>query len=67
MSLASNWTRDGDGNYVDWLKPPYRLAGSGLIRLHLEGEDPHTLDGAVRMRRIREYYALCKRAVASGK
>lgn len=35
------WTVDADGNFVDWLKPPYWNEEKGIVTLLLEGEDFH--------------------------
>ena len=55
----TNWTRDADGNYVDWLRPPYRVGS--ILRLVLPGEDPGKLTSATRQQRIIEYYKLVRR------
>lgn len=37
MSLADTWTRDDDGNPIDWTQPPYKVGG--VLNLILPGED----------------------------
>ena len=59
MSSSATWTRDADGNYVDWTKPPYREGA--ILRLVLTGENPATIPGPVRQQRIIEYYKLVRR------
>lgn len=63
--LRENWTKDAEGNYVDWTKPPYR--NGCLLKLVLEGEDPESIPECVRQKRIAEYYALSKRGYNVGK
>jgi hypothetical protein len=55
-----NWTKDKDGNYVNWLKPPYRT-DYGQSILVLEGEDPQQIPNETRKKRILEYTKLCRR------
>lgn len=56
---AENWTKDADGNPVNWLEPQF--SNPPYLRLQLPGEKYHQLDLVVRQRRIREYYALLGR------
>lgn len=60
-SLRDNWTRDANGDYVDWTRPPYRSPGSGILMLVLEGEIAYQLAHEIRVQRILEYYALLRR------
>lgn len=56
--LVDEWTRDLDGNYVDWTKPPYRGPG-GKLSLVCPGEDPKVLEQpGIYDKRIAEYYRL---------
>lgn len=55
----SNWTKDANGNYVDWLDP--RLHKPPFLSLVLPGEQYHKLDLVVRQQRIQEYYKLLER------
>lgn len=59
MSSASTWTKDADGNYVNWLEPPYREGA--ILRLVLTGEEAHRLPLQTRIQRIQEYYRLVRR------
>ncbi len=61
VTVLNPWTRDQDGNYVDWTKPPYRGPG-GRLSLLVAGESPRVLeDPAEHHKRIAEYYRLVKR------
>ena len=53
---AKDWTRDANGDFVDWTAPPYQ--DGGVVSLVLEGEDPARIHPAVWDRRIREFYLL---------
>lgn len=59
--LRKNWTKDRHGNYVDWCAPPYRMPGSSLLTLRLEGETPDDLTPEIRRQRVKEYTALTRR------
>lgn len=61
MILRKNWTKDRHGNYVDWCAPPYRMPGSSLLTLRLEGETPADLTPEIRRQRVKEYTALTRR------
>lgn len=60
--LFNDWTKDQDGNYIDWTKPPYYV--NGVLNLTL----PHEwgLSAEEVSKRIGEYMKLTKRAM-SGK
>ncbi len=57
--MASTWTKDAAGNYVDWTKPPYRQGS--IVTFVLEGEDPAKLSSEIRQKRIMEYYRVLRR------
>lgn len=59
-NLKDNWTRDHNGQYVDWSQPPYRQP-TGVVLLQLEGEDPNQLSSNERIKRAAEYTALMRR------
>ena len=51
-----NWTRDANGNPVDWTSSEF---GSGCQRSFcLPGEHYHELSAAERQKRLAEYYAI---------
>lgn len=62
--LASNWTRDAGGDYVDWTEFPYYK--NGVLVLLLEGEDPARLSAEIFTQRIREYCLLARRELRAG-
>lgn len=53
----SNWTRDKDGNYIDWTMPPYYV--NGVLTLILPGE--RDVDPDVLAKRRVEYMKLQRR------
>ena len=63
ISLASDWTRDSDGNFVDWTKPPHYVGG--VLNLNLPGEEPGKMPRAEHSKRLDEYMKLAKRRLKS--
>ncbi len=61
LAPADNWTRDAQGNYVDWTNAPYRQGGN--VSLLLEGEDPATLSIETITKRLQEYCSLARRTL----
>ena len=59
--MASNWTTDTSGHYVDWTQPPYREPGSGIVHLVLAGEDSHNISMDEHQKRLHEYMKLARR------
>ena len=55
----SGWTRDANGEYIDWTKPPYKVGG--VIDFRLPGEDYVSHDNHTK--RIGEYMKLIKRPI----
>lgn len=58
-SWVSDWTRDADGNYVDWTKPPHYVGG--VLDLVLPGEERDRMPRAEFTKRREEYLRLRKR------
>lgn len=58
-TTESNWTRDNDGNFVNWLEPKYNPRGR--LTLTLEGEVLEELPDEIFTQRMREYSLLLKR------
>lgn len=54
-----SWTKDKNGEYVNWLDPKYTQGP--LVNLALDGEDYGLLPHQVRQQRIREYMRLRER------
>ncbi len=46
--MASNWTTDADGNYVDWTQPPHYV--DGVVNLLLPGESGIEIDELAKRR-----------------
>lgn len=63
-SSESDWTRDQDGNFVDWTKPPYYVGG--VLNLLLPGEDAGKMPRETWCKRNEEYMKLCKRRMKKG-
>lgn len=63
MSLGANWTKDKDGNPVDWTKPPYTDPSRkhAPLQLVLEGEDPLLVPAHTYLKRAREYMAIIRK------
>lgn len=59
--MASNWTVDASGHYVDWTQPPYTEPGSGTHHLVLDGEDTHKIGDSELEKRRHEYMLLARR------
>ena len=60
-AIRDNWTRDAEGNYVDWTKPPYRAPNSGILTLLMRGESRHDMTPALHSKRLTEYCTLVRR------
>lgn len=60
-SSESDWTRDADGNFVDWTKPPYYVGG--VLNLRLPGEDAGKMPRGTWSKRNQEYMKLRKRSM----
>jgi len=60
-SLRDDWTRDAEGNFVDWTKPPHRHPGSGILVLLLKSEAPCDMTPDIHSKRLTEYCTLVKR------
>jgi hypothetical protein len=58
-SSESDWTRDADGNFVDWTKAPHYV--NGKLDLLLPGEDRNKMPRDVFSKRTDEYTKLAKR------
>jgi hypothetical protein len=63
-SSESDWTRDQDGNFVDWTKAPYYVGG--VLNLRLPGEDAGKMARGTWSKRNREYLLLRKRSMKKG-
>lgn len=61
----SDWTRDGDGNFIDWTKPPYKVGG--VINFLLPGEDAGKMPRGTWLKRQGEYMRLVKREMEQKK
>jgi len=55
----SDWTRDADGDYVDWTKPPYYVGG--VINFRLPGESVGNMPRATWLKRHDEFTKLRRR------
>jgi len=61
--LFDDWTRDADGNYVDWRKPPYYV--NGVLNVMMEHEE--FISSPDISKRITEYMQLTRRAMSRRK
>jgi len=53
---SANWTRDADGNPVNWTLEPYLVCGA--LHLVLAGEDARAIPRETFKKRLREYTAI---------
>ena len=60
-SSESDWTRDQDGNFVDWTKPPHYVGG--VLDLVLPGEDRGRMPRDTFLKRNQEYMKLRRRSM----
>lgn len=58
IGAVTNWTRDENGEFVDWTKPPY--CKNGLLDLRLKNEEYISQD--THSKRVGEYMKLMKRS-----
>lgn len=59
-----NWTRDQDGEIVNWTEPPYYV--NGVLDLHLAHEDGFLREDVLR-KRLYEYMAIWRNRFAKAK
>lgn len=62
-ALAMDWTKDSDGEYIDWTKPPYCVGG--VLNFLLPGEEPGNMPRATWIKRHEEFMKLRKRQMRS--
>lgn len=58
------WTKDAQGNFVNWLNPPHYVGG--VLDLVLPGEERGRMPRAVFRKRSEEYMKLRKREMKKG-
>lgn len=63
-SSTTDWTRDADGAFIDWTKPPYYVGG--VLNLLLPGEDAGKMPRETWQKRNAEYMKLTKRRMKKG-